>query len=180
MRADGMRLGMGLAVVLSVLMPNAAAAQQLQLDRLSRLASQAAEVVDVNVDPTDLGQLMHGLAGQVSDEKLKKVIAGLKGIFVKSFEFAEEGAYTDADLEAIRRQLQAPWSRVISVREKRESFELYLWKENDQPEGLALIAAEPKELTVVNIIGRIDLAALGALSVLGIPGDLQDLLQTAR
>jgi hypothetical protein len=180
MRAERMRLGVGLAVVLSVLMPDAAAAQQLELDRLTRLTEQAAEVVDVNVDPTMLAQLVKGLAAQANDEKLKKLIAGLKGIFVKGFEFNQEGAYTDADVEAIRSQLKAPWSRMISVREKGESFELYLWMQNDQPEGLALIAAEPKELTVVNIVGRIDLAALGALSFIGIPGDLQNLLQTPR
>ncbi len=69
-------------------------------------------------------------------------------------------------------QLKAPWSRIVSInsRQERERVEVYMWRESDQPGGLAVLVSEPRELTVVNIIGRIDLAQLAELrGVLGIP-----------
>ena len=64
----------------------------------------------------------------------------------------------------IRKQLAGPgWSRVVGIREKRELTEIYFWKERDTNGGLVVISAEPNELTVVNIVGRVDLASLGAL-----------------
>ena len=53
------------------------------------------------------------------------------------------------------------WSRIVGVRGKRELTEIYFWKERDTNGGLVVIAAKPNELTVVNIVGRVDLASLG-------------------
>jgi hypothetical protein len=44
-----------------------------------------------------------------------------------------------------------------------ETDEIYLRKENGKLTGVAVIAAEPKELTVVNIVGPIDLDSLAEL-----------------
>jgi hypothetical protein len=156
--------------------PASAAAQgaQLQLDRLSRLAGQASNVVDVTVDPAML-QLASGFISNEkgNDAAIKYLIANLKGVYVKSFEFDRDGAYTDADVNAIREQLKAPWIRVINVRSKVESSEIYIYREGDKSGGLAIVVAEPRELTVVNIVGPIDLAQLSALGgQLGIPKNL--------
>ncbi len=73
-------------------------------------------------------------------------------------------AYAESDVEAIRKQVSGPgWSRVVSVREKRELTEIYFWREKETSGGLVVISAEENELTVVNIVGRVDLASLGAL-----------------
>jgi len=156
-----------LTLALSAPAPALAQGARLQLDQLSRLADQAAEVVDVTIDPSML-QLTSGfLSGQKADEAaVKALIGGLKGVYVKSFEFEREGAYTDADLETVLKQLKAPgWSRIVDVKSKRdrETVAIYMWREGDQSGGLAIVAAEPKELTIVNIVGPVDLAKLGAL-----------------
>ena len=55
------------------------------------------------------------------DTAVREMLQKLKGIYVKSFDFEKEGAYSDADVEAIRSQLRAPaWSKVVSVRSKKE------------------------------------------------------------
>jgi hypothetical protein len=180
MCAKSAAVGVGLSVVMILGGAGPTFGQQLQLDGLTRLAAQAAGVVDVTVDPATLEQLVKAFAGQESDPKLKEIISGLKGVYVKSFEFKDEGAYTEADVEAIRSQLKAPWSRIVSVREQQESVDVYLWMQGKDPEGLAVLAAEPKELTVVNIVGRIDLAALAALKGLGLPAHPQNLVQKAK
>ena len=156
--------------------PAAAAAQgaQLQLDHLSRLAARASNVVDVTVDPAML-QLAAGLMSneKANDAAIKQLIANLRGVYVRSFKFDRDGAYTDADVNAVREQLKAPWARMVNVRGEGESVEVYVYREGERPGGLAVVVAEPRELTIVNIVGPIDLAQLGALGgQLGIPKNM--------
>lgn len=154
-------------LLLALFVPHAASAQgaRLQLDHLNRLADKAKETVDVTVDATMLKQTAGFLAGRGSDtEKVQELIEGITGIYVKSFQFGVPDAYTDADVEIIRKQVSGSgWSRVVGVRGKNELTEIYFWKERDTNGGLVVIAAKPNELTVVNIVGRVDLASLGAL-----------------
>jgi hypothetical protein len=133
--------------------------QTLQLN-LDKLAPKAVETVDVTLDGAMLQLASRFLSGKQPDEaKAKKLIAGLKGVYVKSFEFAKEGEYSPEDLEAIRAQLRAPaWSRIVGVRSKRqgENVEVFVKTEANQIAGLVVLSAEPKELTVVQIDGPID------------------------
>ncbi len=158
-------------VLLSMLVARQGFAQgaKLQLDHLSRLADKAKEVVDVNLDASMLQQAS-AMGGKQPDAKTQAVLQGLKGVYVKSFDFGAPGGYTDADVEAIRAQLKAPgWSRIVSIRDKGELVEIYTWNDGKSG-GLAIVAAEPQELTVVNLIGQINIAQLGALQGhLGIP-----------
>jgi hypothetical protein len=136
---------------------------------LDKLAAKAVESVDVTLDGNLLQLAGKFLSDKDADQaKAKKLISGLKGIFVRSFTFAKEGEYNAADIQGLRAQLQAPaWSRIVGVTSKRDrdNAEVYL-KVGDGSKigGLVVIAAEPKELTVVSIVGSIqpeDLAELG-------------------
>jgi hypothetical protein len=49
------------------------------------------------------------------------------------------------------------------VKGKNDIAEIYLWRGNETNGGLVVIAGEPTELTVVNVVGRVDLAALALL-----------------
>ena len=149
---------------------------RLKLDHLERLADKADEVTDVNLDGA-----MLKLASKFMDEdekdpeeaKVREMIKKLKGIYIKSFEFDKEGQYTDADVESIREQLRGPgWKKMVNVRSKRdkENAEIYVLGDEDNMLGLVILAAEPKELTVVDIVGPIDLDRLSELGGhLGIP-----------
>jgi hypothetical protein len=154
-------------LLLALLAPREAWAQgaRLQLDHLDRLAQKAEETVDVTVDSAMLKETAGFLAGRGSDiVKAQKMLEGITGIYVKSFEFNMPNAYTDSDVEAVRKQLTAPgWSRVVGIRERGELTEIYMWRERDTNGGLVVISAEPNELTIINIVGRVDLASLGAL-----------------
>jgi hypothetical protein len=154
-------------LLLALLVPRTAAAQgaRLQLDHLNKLADRSKETVDVTVDAAMLKETAGFLAGKGADsEKVQDLLAGIRGIYVKSFQFGVPDAYTEADVEAVRKQVSGPgWSRVVGVRGKRELTEIYFWKERDTTGGLVVIAAQPNELTVVNIVGRVDLASLAAL-----------------
>ena len=138
---------------------------RLQVSQLEHLAGKASETVDVNIDEKLL-QLTAKIFGKGDDEaEIKRLIEGLKGIYVKSFEFEKEGEYGDADVESIRAQLRnSAWSRIIGINSRKEgSVEVYLMTNGSQIGGLAVLATEPKQLTVVNIIGPIDLEKLSKL-----------------
>jgi len=106
----------------------------------------------------------------------KGVVQGLKAINVRVFEFDKPGEVSSSDLDGIRKQLKDPgWSKVIEAKERDESVEIYMFGKNKDLTALIIIAAEPKELAVVNIVGPVDLKTLGGLAgKFGIPKDLLD------
>ena len=137
---------------------------------LDKLAEKAVESVDVTLD----GNLLQ-LAGKFLSEKdadqakAKKLIAGLKSIMVRSFTFAKDGEYNLGDYPDLRDHVQLPagWSHIVGVTSKRggDNVDVYLKTgDGSQIGGMVVIAAEPKELTIVSIAGTIkpeDLADLG-------------------
>jgi len=157
-------------IVLSLLiaMPLLVQAQdpRLQLGSLDHLAGKANQTVDVKVDERLMKIAAKFLSDKDADEReVKKLVEGLKGIYVKSFEFDTEGQYTAADLETIRTQLRGPgWTRLVNVMSKKDgNVEVYLLFNGDQVGGLAVLHTDAKELTVVNIVGPIDLDKLAQL-----------------
>lgn len=142
------------------------AAQQFQF-HLEHLESKAANVVDVSLSGSMLQFASRFLSDRNVDEsKAKKLIAGLEGIYVKSLEFKQDNVWTPADLENVRRQLKAPeWSRIVGVKsaEEGDTAEVYLRTVNGKVSGLAVLVTAPREFTVVNIMGAVDLDSLGDL-----------------
>ena len=136
-------------------------AQEIKLPpSLERLAAKASEVVDVTMDANLLQLASRFLSDKDADDaKVKKLIAGLKGIYVRNFEFAKTGEYQESDVEPVRAQLRNPaWSRIVGVRSQKsgENAEVYVKTDNGKIGGLVVLATEPKELTIVSIEGAID------------------------
>jgi hypothetical protein len=139
---------------------------------LDHLAAKADEVTNVNLDGPMLDMGRKFLSGKDVDKDVKALVDGLLGVYVRSFEFSKPGGYSAADVESVQKQLSAPgWTKFIDVREgKGEITSVYSYIERGKMTGLAVLAAESKELTVVNIVGPIDLSKLGKLrGQLGIP-----------
>lgn len=142
-------------------------AQQFQF-HLEHLAAKASDTVDLSLNGATLQFAAKFLDSDDPDEaKVKKLIASIDGIYIKSFEFKSEGAYSPADVDSVRNQLKAPeWSRILGVKsaEDGETAEVYLRTENKKITGVAILSAAPKQLTVVNIVGPVDLDSLAELS----------------
>jgi len=139
---------------------------RLQTRGLDHLTAKASQTVDVNIDERLMQMTAKFFSSSDPDEKkIKDIISGLKGIYVKVFEFERENEYTAADVESIRMQLRnSAWSQILSINSKKDgSVEVYVMTANDRITGLAVLAADPKELTVVNIIGPVDLEKLSEL-----------------
>ena len=155
-------------------------AQQFKLN-LDHLAAKASESVDISLNGNTLQFAAKFLDSKDPDEaKVKKLIAGLEGIYIKSFDFKAAGAWSEADLDGVRKQLRAPeWSRIVGVKSAQggEASEIYVRNEGQKITGVAIISAESKSLTIVNIVGQVDLDSLATLGGhLGIPKvDLKDI-----
>jgi hypothetical protein len=143
---------------------------RLQFD-WDKLAAKAVEKVDVTLEGPTLEMASKFLGGKGEEAKVKQLVQGLKGVYVKSFTFDKKGQYSEADLEGIRSQLRSPeWTNIVSVQEKNESTGVYLRSDGKQFQGIVVLSAEPTELTVVQIIGPIDPSTLSELGgKLGIP-----------
>lgn len=157
-RMIGLVLWSGLAASLG--------AQQLQMN-FEHLAAKASESVDVSLNGATLQFAASFLNGKDPEEaQVKKLLTGITGIFVKSYEFKVDGVWSQGDLDRVRNQLSAPrWSRIVGVKSTQdgETAEVYVSSENQKMTGLAILVAEPKQLTVVNIVGSIDLNSLSEL-----------------
>jgi len=134
----------------------------IQMSQLDRFADVADKVIDVTVDEGLIKLAMSALNEKrsINEAKVKDILSGLKGVYVRRFEFEKEGQYSAADADYIRTQLNMPgWVKVANVRSKREgSYDVVMMYEGSVVKGIAVLAAEPRALTVVNVIGTIDLA----------------------
>ena len=165
------------ALLSLMLMPVRARAQdpaRVRISGLEKLAAKASEVVHVNLDAPMLKLAARFMDNDDKDNaQLQQMLQKLKGIYVRNYQFDKEGEYSETDVEAIRSQLRSPaWSKIVSVRSKKEgeNAEVYLLGSESNVQGLVIISADPKELTVVNLVGPIDLDKLSELGGhMGVP-----------
>lgn len=145
-----------------------AAGPQLKLPEFGHLRQVAKESVNVSIGAWPLG-LAVGLANSDNDPdaaEFRELLHGLKGIYIRSYEFASDNMYPSADLDAVRAQLSSPdWSPVaqISSRREGEKVDIYLCMSGQKVTGLALVASSPREFTIINVVGAMDLEKLATL-----------------
>jgi hypothetical protein len=144
-----------------------------------KLNARASQKTNISLEGPVLQMAARFLGDGGDDAKVKQLVQGLKCVSVRSFTFDKDGQYSEADLNEIRAQVKAPsWSRIVDVQEKHDSSAIYLKTDGKQYEGVVIVTAEPKELTVVQVIGPIDPAMLSELGGnFGIPKiklDLKD------
>ena len=163
------------ATALLVLAAHAVQAQDVTIPlNIERLSAKAVESVNVTVDGALLQLAAKFLSRSDPEQRaVKNLISNVKGVYVRSFEFAGPGQYSEADVDALRAQLKAPqWSRMVNVRSTRggENVDVFFKMDKERIAGLVLIATQPHELTIVNIVGGIDLDQLASLGgYFGIP-----------
>jgi len=186
-----------LAACLLVVGASAVFAQssKLQLSQLDKLASKASEVTNVDLEgpmlklaAQQMSQKAETPLNQLKGNSSRKIAAAnlvqrLKGIYVKTFKFAEPGEYTKADLDSVLKQIDSGgWKAVVHVEKKKlgETTGIYVMEEGGEAVGMAIVAAKPKELTVVNLVGPIDFSQLGGLGSLGALGGLAGSMGNAK
>ena len=163
-----MKKSLLLLVIAALALP--VAAQQINLD-LPGLRDKASEEVTVTLDASMLRLAARFLSNAGDERNVRDIVQKLQGIYVRSYEFDHEGEYDRSAVDRLRSQLGADWKKIVDIRSKLgENSEIYTQSHGDQITGLVIITAEPKELTIVNLVGPIDLDRLADLQgQFGIP-----------
>jgi hypothetical protein len=161
-----------LYLLLAVAAATACPAQMLDLKHLDRLADKTDQVVNITLDEGLIRLAASFLKSNDPDlAEIRKILPGIRGIYVRSFEFDTEGVYSQGDVDKITDQLKG-WSTVVEVREgrKRETTKVMIKMNDRATGGLVLLNSGPRELTVVNIAGTVTVEQLEKLGGhLGIP-----------
>src|SRR5256885_802121 len=151
-----------------LLLPALARAQDVKIPvDVEKLSAKAKETVEVNMDGPMLRWASKFLSANDPEEaECARLVANLRGIYVRSFEFDHEDAYSAAEVDALRAQVHSPtWTRVVGVHSVAhgDNVDVFFRLENDKMAGIIIIDAEPKELTFVNIVGPVEVEQLAAL-----------------
>ena len=148
---------------------NAQDAARLRFENLNGLEARAQDVVEVNIDGKmlDLAKRVMVKVNDADAKKIGQAISGLKGIYVRVYNFANENEYNVGDVEQIRAQLNAPgWERLANVRSKKnnQKVDVYTMFTGDVMSGVAVVVSDTKSIAVVNVIGPIDIDLLVEIS----------------
>jgi hypothetical protein len=161
---------LALVLVVSSSVAFAADAARLEIPDFRHLQSKATESVDISFGP-----FLLWLAKKVTaeDEEAREVLQGIEAVHVRSYQFDSDNVYSKADIDDVRKQLRGEqWKPLAEIRSRDQSnVDIFMAIENDEPVGFAIIAAEPREFTIVNIVGTIDFQHLRKVQgALGLPG----------
>lgn len=139
------------------------------------LKSQADEVVEVNLDGKTLeeGSKLLAVRSGISNS-FKSVLGSIKGIYRFTYRFALGNPYEIDAMENLHRQMtDGGWAPMIDVQNQKENTGLTVYSftsEDDAPNGITVISNDPSEITVLNLVGDVDLEALATVGeTLGMP-----------
>lgn len=144
-----------------------------------QLAAKASDVTEVTLGKNMLSFASKFMDGKDKDDAAaKQLIDGLDGIYVRSYEFDKEGQYSMDDIDQLRKAFETgEWTPIVRERERKsgETTDIFVKNVNGEPHGMFILTAEPKELTIVLILGPIrmeDLGKLHGLAGLGALGNV--------
>ena len=158
-----------LMVVAWMMVAGTCLAQQIDLKSLDKLVPLANGKTEISMDES----MLKSAAGFLDDKKAgegtaKEISKNIKGIYLRSYEFSQKGAFKIEDLKPVLDQLKAPnWNRFLRTEEDGELTEIWMHSTNGQSDGLLLVSGEENELTVINLVGSVNLADLSSLGNLG-------------
>jgi predicted nuclease of restriction endonuclease-like RecB superfamily len=136
------------------------------------LAAKAIDMTEVT-----LGKNMLDFAAKFmkdkDDDQARKLIQGLKGIYVRDYTFEKEGDYSMDQIKQLRAYFEtSEWSPIVHSVERRkgettETTDVLVKTVNGETQGMFILSAEPKELSIVLILGPINVEDLAELHGIG-------------
>jgi len=135
------------------------------------LAARASNVTEVTLGKNMLAFAAKFMNGKDKDEAgVRQLIEGLDGIYVREYSFDKEGEYSMEEIDKLRQYFEtSEWSPLVREREKKntESTDVMVKLVNGESHGMFILTVEPKELTIVLILGPIRMDQLGELKGIG-------------
>ena len=134
------------------------------------LAARATNVTEVTLGKNMLAFAAKFMNNDKDEASTRQLIQGLDGIYVREYEFDKAGQYSPDEIAKLRGYFEtSEWSPIVHEREVKsgESTDILMKTVNGESRGMFILSAEPKELTIVLILGPINLDQLGELKGLG-------------
>jgi predicted nuclease of restriction endonuclease-like RecB superfamily len=139
------------------------------------LAAKAIDMTEVTLGKNMLDFAAKFMKDKDQDEaQARKLIQGLKGIYVRDYTFEKEGDYSQDQLKQLRAYFEtSEWSPIVHTVERRkggtatETTDVLVKTVNGETQGMFILSAEPKELSIVLILGPIKMEDLGELHNIG-------------
>ena len=155
------------AVLAGLTLAPLASAQKLEL-KFEALAAKASEKAEVDLDSSILKlALPQLLSKKEKDGKspINDLLSGVQEIHVRAYEFEKAGSYSDKDLEPLRKQVGegSGWSRIVNVKDKNDSAEVFVQSQGGNVTSCLIQAAEAKELAEVYLMGTMTVAQMKEL-----------------
>jgi hypothetical protein len=148
------------------------------------LAARASDVTEVSLGKNMLSFAAKFMNGKDEDEDAtRKLIEGLDGVYVREYEFDKEGQYSMDEIEKLRAYFEtSEWTPIIHEHEKKsgETSDVLMKTVNGETRGMFILEVEPKELTIVLILGPIRMEELGRLTHITGLGALGDVAVNAK
>jgi len=142
----------------------------LKLPSLDEMRRDAVESVNVSLGPITLGfarfVMRHADEHDPHAAAMNQVLHGVNNVEVHNFRFKTDHVYAQKELDSLRSQLtSSEWHQMVQVRnhESHEDVDIYFALDKNMITGLVILAAEPREFTLVNISGEIDPDQIAAL-----------------
>jgi len=154
------------------------------------LAARASNVDEITLDKHMLSfasQFMahkesnNPLANQINpnaqqdEDATRKLIEGLDGIYVRDYEFDKEGLFTAEQIEQLRAYYETgEWSPMVRDRDRKtgESSDVMVKLVNGESHGLLILDVEPKEISIVLILGPVHMQDLHKVMGIAVRGSL--------
>ena len=180
-----MGLALGAALLAAAGLAAAARAQQnspLPLPPAveKELAARASNVTEVTLGKNMLGFAAKFMNGKDQDEAATRhLVENLDGIYVRNYEFDKDGQYSMEEIDKLRTYFETgEWTPIVRSRERKsgETTDVLLKMVNGETRGMFILSAEPRELSIVLILGPVsmdDLAKLRGINGLGMLGDME-------
>ena len=144
------------------------------------LAARASNVTEVTLGKNMLGFAAKFMNGKDQDEAATRhLVENLDGIYVRNYEFDKEGQYSMEEIDKLRTYFETgEWTPIVRSRERKsgETTDVLLKMVNGETRGMFILSAEPRELSIVLILGPVsmdDLAKLRGINGLGMLGDVE-------
>ncbi len=138
------------------------------------LAAKAIDMTEVTLGKNMLDFAAKFMKDKDQDEaQARKLIQGMKGIYVRDYTFEKEGDYSMDQIKQLRAYFEtSEWSPIVHTVERRkgemtETTDVLVKTVNGETQGMFILSAEPKELSIVLILGPIKVEDLGELHNIG-------------
>ena len=143
------------------------------------LTARASDVTEVTLGKNMLAFAAKVMNGKDDDDaEVRHLIEGLQGIYVREYEFEKEGEYSAEEIEQLRKYYEtSEWTPMVHEHNKKtgETSDVMVKLVNGESNGMFILDVEPKEVSIVLILGTIhmdDLGKLKGISGLSALGDL--------